>query len=265
MSDSTASLLFISTVAIVRGLLIQRHRQDSESLKAHAQHCNNLSLPSPDQTLNLLRNRRSIFTKQFTGDAVPKAVIDDMLEAAQWAPNHHLTEPWIFYVYESVAGRGSVGHLLQDLYKSSCAPQNDGNGTSKPFSQAKFDKKLRGAMLSSHIIAICVKTKTKNPLVEEIASVAMSVQNMHLVAANHGYGAYWSSGGAHSPKKEVTHEEFTVANPKVLKEFFSFDDDEPIICLGWLYVGDYYGTSNEKKKRWPSGVRSGMKGKVIWR
>lgn len=61
-------------------------------------------------------------------------------------------------------------------------------------------------MLSSHIIAICVKTKTKNPLVEEIASVAMSVlQNMHLIAANHGYGAYWSSGGVQSTKKTVKY------------------------------------------------------------
>ena len=169
-------------------------------------------------------------------------------------------------MYESDAGRKSVGQLLQDLYKSSCSPQNDGNGTSKHFSQAKFDKKLRGAMLSSHIIAICVKTKTKNPLFEEIASVAMAVQNMHLIAANHGYGAYWSSGGVHSTKKEVTHEECYVTNPQVLQEFLSSDDDEPsIICLGWLYVGDYYGSSNEKKKRWPAGLRSGMKDRVIWR
>lgn len=258
----SAALLFTGTAVIVRGWLKRGSDQSSSAECSGPQH-KALSLPPPEQTINLLKSRRSIFTKQFTGKGVPRSVIQDMLEAAQWAPNHHITEPWRFRVYESDAGRESVGRLLQDLYKSSCAPpDDDGSSRKKPFSQAKYDKKLNGAMKSSHIIAICVKVQTKNPAVEEICSVAMAVQNMHLVATSYGVGAYWSSGGVY-PANNEDSSDLPVHNPQELTDFLGFND--PTICLGWLYVGDYYGFSDEKTKTWPSGRRGGIGDKVNWR
>lgn len=258
---SAASLLFLGT-AVAFSSFLKRNTDSSSSSEASNKQHDALSLPPPEETLKLLKQRRSIFTKQFTGKPVPRKVIQDMLEAAQWAPNHHITEPWRFYIYESEAGREKVGHLLQHLYKSSCAPpDDDGTSKKKPFSQAKYDKKLKGAMTSSHIIAICVKVRTKNPAVEEICSVAMAVQNMHLIATSYGAGAYWSSGGVYSTNDECSSD-LPVCNPKELSEFLGFGDSEPMVCLGWLYVGDYYGTSN-KTKLWPSGRRSGIDNKII--
>ena len=193
---------------------------------------------------------------------MPRAVIQDMLEAAQWAPNHHITEPWRFIIYESYQGRESVGHLLQILYKRSCTAEDYAETSkNKPFSQAKYDKKLKGAMLSSHIIAICAKKNTKNPLVEEICSVAMAVQNMHLIATAHDVGAYWSSGGVHSSAHKSV--DLAPLNPQELKDFLDFDETD--LCLGWLYVGDYYGSSNNQNKKCPSGRRSGIGDKITWR
>ena len=262
MSLLADSLLFIGTAAIARGLLRKQDFNESNLTEFPDEPHKALSMPAPEQTLNLLRNRRSIFTKQFTGQQVPRSVIEDMLEAAQWAPNHHITEPWRFIIYESCQGRESVGHLLQNLYKTSCSQdENDETSKSKPFSQAKYDKKLKGAMLSSHIIAICVKKQTKNPLVEEICSVAMAVQNMHIMATSHGVGAYWSSGGVNSSSSK--NNDTSLLNPEELIEFL--DNDCTDLCLGWLYVGDYYGSSNVANKKWPSGRRSGMANKVTWR
>lgn len=263
---STASLLFIGTAVAVRGLIKRAVRDQSSSSKISGQKHEALSLPTPDQTINLLKRRRSIFTKQFTGKRVSRAIVQDMLEAAQWAPNHHITEPWKFYVFESDSGRESVGRLLQGLYKSSCAPPND-NGASKkkPFLQAKYDKKLKGAMTSSQIIAICVKIRTKNPIVEEVCSVAMAVQNMHLVATSYGIGAYWSSGGVHSANDDKVSSDLPAQNPKELTDFLGFSDSDPMVCLGWLYVGDYYGSSDDKMKTWPLGRRGGIDDKVHWR
>jgi nitroreductase len=46
--------------------------------------------------IDVIRTRRSI--GQFKPDPVPPELITELLEAAVWTPNHHLTEPWTFYV-----------------------------------------------------------------------------------------------------------------------------------------------------------------------
>lgn len=263
-SSSIAALSFLGTVFIVRNVLKKQKHSSNDDAYNHSS-----PIPSPSQTLSLIQTRRSIFTKQFTGESVPRPIIDDMLEAARWAPNHHITEPWRFVVFESQEGRESVGKLLQQLYTSACTPAK--------FSQAKYDKKLRGAKMSSHLIAICVGTDTKNPFVEEVSTVAMAVQNMHLMATAHGVGAYWSSGGVHRVKKEgssaddadVTNAALNlgVMNPKELTQFLgeTLGNDEPFLCLGWMYIGDYHGSSDKEKKKWPTGRRGPIDDKVVWR
>lgn len=44
----------------------------------------------------VLRGRRTI--NLFLQSDVPQQLILDAIEAATWAPNHHLTEPWHFYI-----------------------------------------------------------------------------------------------------------------------------------------------------------------------
>ncbi|KAL7541692.1 hypothetical protein ACHAXR_011134 [Thalassiosira sp. AJA248-18] len=253
---------FLGTVAIGR-LLSQRHNADehtsseSDTQQTSPQH--HSSLPTPAQALDLIRTRRSIFPKQFTGKNVPQSVVSDMLEAARWAPSHHITEPWRFVVFESQEAREELGILLGELYKTSQVKK------SKPVLQAKIDKKRTSARLSSHIVAICVRTDTKNPFVEEVSSVAMAVQNMHLLATCHGVGAYWSSGGVHAPDGPS----LTMQNPQELSHFLSksFPENESLVCLGWMYVGDYYGDIIEtgSTKKWPAGRRSPIEDKVTWR
>ena len=44
----------------------------------------------------LVRSRRT--TKVFGSEPLDRATIDELLELARWAPNHHLTNPWRFRV-----------------------------------------------------------------------------------------------------------------------------------------------------------------------
>src|SRR3954466_4455505 len=44
----------------------------------------------------LVRARRT--TKVFGSDPVDRATVEELLELARWAPNHHLTEPWRFRI-----------------------------------------------------------------------------------------------------------------------------------------------------------------------
>merc|ERR1719221_1603579 len=68
-------------------------------------------LPSVEQTLALLRQRRSIFPKDYNGKG--HAVTDDevrlLLEAANWAPTHKRTEPWRFVVFK---GQAAIKQVL---------------------------------------------------------------------------------------------------------------------------------------------------------
>jgi nitroreductase len=43
-----------------------------------------------------IRERRT--HKVFASEPVPRPLLDELLELARWAPNHHLTNPWRFRV-----------------------------------------------------------------------------------------------------------------------------------------------------------------------
>lgn len=63
---------------------------------------------SKESLMQILRDRRSIFPKQYSPHRVPRSVLLELLESARWAPTHKLTEPWSFVVFESLEGRTSV-------------------------------------------------------------------------------------------------------------------------------------------------------------
>lgn len=55
--------------------------------------------------LDLIKRRRSVFPKQYSDTPVDRKVLEEMLEAARWAPTHNITEPWKFVVFSSVESR----------------------------------------------------------------------------------------------------------------------------------------------------------------
>src|SRR3954468_14929043 len=50
-----------------------------------------------EDTLQAIRTRRAI--KEYLDTPLPKEWIEELLDAAHWAPNHHLTHPWRFHVF----------------------------------------------------------------------------------------------------------------------------------------------------------------------
>src|SRR2546427_4791004 len=47
--------------------------------------------------LEAIRTRRAI--KEYLDTPIPKEWIEELLDAAHWAPNHKLTHPWRFHVF----------------------------------------------------------------------------------------------------------------------------------------------------------------------
>lgn len=155
----------------------------------------NGSLPNAQQTLNLIKSRRSIGPKEYTGERITATELETLLEAANWAPTHGKTEPWRYVV---VSGYGAVQNYLAFLdnwYTERAHLLSEETVT-------KFRKKLDSVILEwpekvSHLIVLGMKRQAKPeklmPEWEELCATAMAVQNIHLQATAMDIGVFWSS------------------------------------------------------------------------
>jgi nitroreductase len=171
----------------------------------------------------------------YSGEIINDDIINQILENANWAPTHRLTEPWRFTVFTG-KGLSKLAEFQSNLYRQKAEANNS-------FDENKFLKLLNKPLLSSHIISIGMKRDKKEcvPEVEEIASVACAVQNMCLTATAYGVGCYWGSGG-------VTYNEEA-------KPFFGLHQNDKL--LGFLYLGI-------PKSKLPQGRRNAINDKVNW-
>lgn len=135
----------------------------------------------------IIRERRSIFPNTYVDKVIPKNIIEEVLENANWAPNHRKTEPWRFKVFISEEAKQELAEYLAEWYKKNTPTEN--------YKQKKYEKTLKKPMQSACVIAICMQRDPNEsvPEWEEIAAVACAVQNMWLTCTAHNIGAYWSS------------------------------------------------------------------------
>ena len=138
---------------------------------------------------------------QFIEKEIEEKQLEKILDAANWAPTHKKTEPWRFKVFKNEP-KENLGLFLANKYKQ----------TSKNFSNYRYNKIVSKFSQSSVVIAICMQRDINEsiPEWEEVASVAMAVQNMWLTCVSYEIGCYWSS-----PK---------YANE--LSEFLNLDENE---------------------------------------
>lgn len=178
-----------------------------------------------DKDINkIIRDRRSVFPPQYNETPVSDQFIRVLLENANWAPSHRLTQPWRFKVVQGEA-KDRLGVFLSDTYTDITSDEN--------FSPFKHKKIINNCRSASAILVICMQRDPKErvPEWEEIAATAMAVQNMWLTCAAHKIGCYWSS-------------------PNLINyigEFFELQEGER--CLGLFYLGNYEQDEELASKR----------------
>lgn len=175
----------------------------------------------------LIEDRRTIFPEQFSKRKVSKEILKELLEHAKWAPTHRFSQPWSFTVFTG-DGVKKLADWQSDTYRLAA-------GSS--FSEEKFEKLRDRPLLASAIIAVSMKrdAEERDPDQEEIASVAMAVQNMMLVATAHGIGIYWGTGG--------------VTYTQAVKDYLGLKKNDRF--MGFLYVGYPEGEWPKKTRRKP--------------
>jgi len=180
------------------------------------------------ETLNsIIRNRKSIYPNDYTGDEIPDNLIREILLNANHAPTHRMTQPWFFKVYKNESKQKLID-IVSKIDESK-------------ISKIKLDKFIQKINDSNTVISIFLNRDLKErlPEWEEIAAVSMSVQNMWLTCYANNIGSYWST-------------------PSFLKEYGDLIDiAENETSLGFFFMGVYNHKESPK-------LRDDINSKVDW-
>ncbi|WP_428329537.1 nitroreductase family protein [Mucilaginibacter sp.] len=181
---------------------------------------------------NNIKNRRSVKPAAMNGNKIPNGHIAAILELANWAPTHALTEPWHFIVYENPA---EFCKQHAELYEANSLGDN--------FNPTVFTNLTHQGDKASHVIIAVMKRGNlpKIPQFEEIAAASCAVQNLLLGATSLNIASFWSTGG--------------MALRPAFKEFFKFGEEDAI--MGVLYLG-YADQYPEGKRNTP------VEEKITW-
>jgi len=127
----------------------------------------------------ILHGRRTI--ELFLHTPVPERLISDAIEAAIWAPNHHVTEPWHFYTL----GSASIERCL-DLCRDI---------VSKKVSEKAGDfKRQSWSEKPGWMVVTCQRSDDELRQQEDYAACCAAIQNFMLFLWKAGVGCKWTTG-----------------------------------------------------------------------
>lgn len=159
---------------------------------------------------DIIESRRSIFPKSYSTEEIEEEVLAEILNSANFAPNHKRTKPWRLKVFRAEE-KDQLGAKLAEIYRQTT--------NSQTFLEKKYLDISEKISKSNVIVTICVNFSGLLPEWEEIAATAMAVQNMYLTASANEVGCYWSTPGM------INH----------LNEFLGLEENQK--CIGLFYLG----------------------------
>ena len=127
----------------------------------------------------VLRGRRTI--ELFLQTPVPKKLINEAIEAAIWAPNHHVTEPWHFY---------SLGNETKERCLDLCRDIV----TAKMGEKAGDFKRQSWSEKPGWLAVTCRRSEDEMLQLEDYAACSAAVQNLTLYLWKAGVGCKWTTG-----------------------------------------------------------------------
>jgi nitroreductase len=115
-----------------------------------------------------IRSRRT--HKAFASEPLPRELLDELLELARWAPNHHLTNPWRFRV---------LGPSALERLKQAAGPE----GASK--------------LERAPTLVAATARRSEDPVQDEedLCATACATYAVLLAAHGRGLAGYWRTPG----------------------------------------------------------------------
>ncbi len=159
----------------------------------------------------IIKGRRSIGA--FLDTPVPERVVEELLETAKWAPNHHLTQPWRFIYITGEARRGlaEVRRILHQEASQSSDPEQV---------RAVGERAYQTVMSIPAFLAV-VMAEHEDPHIreEDFAACCCLIQNFMLLAWERGIGTHWK----------------TISNDPRQRAFLGLAPNEKLV--GFLHLG----------------------------
>jgi len=174
---------------------------------------------------DLIRNRRTI--NFFEKKLPPKELILRAIDLARWVPNHHLSEPWRFY-------------LLSDQAKKAIVELNADLVARKKGAQAGALKRARWSSIPGWLVVTCLRSPDDLRAREDYAATCCSIYALSLYLWSRGVGTKWTTG-------EVTRD------PRFYDAIWTDPEIEQVVGLVW------YGYASEI----PVAARKPISGIVV--
>lgn len=127
----------------------------------------------------VIRGRRTI--NLYLQTPVPGELVREAIEAATWAPNHHVTEPWHFYLL----GPETVEQCLDLCCEIVTARKGSEAGE---FKREKWSEK------PGWLVVTCRRSEDDLLQREDYAACAAAIQNLMLYLWKAGIGSKWTTG-----------------------------------------------------------------------
>ncbi|MEI7555118.1 nitroreductase [Candidatus Chlorohelix sp.] len=184
--------------------------------------------------LETIKVRRSV--GKVTEKKPTREQIEILLDAACQAPNHHMVEPWRYFVIAGVA-RAELSKIMVESLTTKLENTTDDKA------QALLEKE-GNKLFRAPVVIIAASLKPSSPKVvdiENVEAVAAAVQNMLLAAQEIGLVAIWRTGEpAYDP---------------AIKAFLGLEPEEHIVAfvyLGYPAMPNTERTPNqfENKTQW---------------
>lgn len=192
-----------------------------------------------DQTrtlIDIIHARRSYPLPDVSPEPIDLADVREMLDAANWSPSHGMTEPWRFCVF-SGAGRLALGRCFAEAYRAVVPLERQ----TQAAEQAQMDRAQTAPVWIS--LGLLRTADSRMPEWEDMSSVAIAAQHIHLVASGLGYACKWTSGD--------------IVRHACVLDLVGLQ--APSKLLGFLYLGRPASPTP------PPGRRGAIDGKVSWR
>jgi nitroreductase len=129
--------------------------------------------------LGLIRERRTVHN--FLPQRPPEETILRAIDAARWAPNHYLTEPWRFYLLGPESA-DAIARLNSELVRAAQGPNA---------ARAKLE---RWRTVPGWLLVTCALSADPVRAREDYAACCCAVQNLLLALWSEGIGVKWTTG-----------------------------------------------------------------------
>ena len=166
----------------------------------------------------VIRGRRTV--NLYLQTPVPRALVREAIDAATWAPNHHVTEPWHFYLL----GQETIERCLDLCFELVRA---------KKSAEAARFKREQWSEKPGWLVVTCRRSEDELLQREDYAACAAAIQNFMLYLWKAGVGSKWTSG-------EITRD-------RRFFDILGMDADTEFV-VGLLWFGYPKLTPTQKRK-----------------